>query len=245
MPRTCYLLILSTLAQFGVTMTMCVPGPAAVATLLLLATATTTSAMPTEQVDRRTSNGAASAATNSSVAPVPYSRMAHLSFQDMLMLGADAKAYGAAEGGSGGKISRATVIKRAMSWVDRKQAYSQCNTDHCGPCKYCSSYRCDCSGLVAYSWDAQPGLNTYSLRDVAKQIKKDDLKPGDVLLNYRDHVIMFAGWADNHKTKYHAIQEAGCHAAPLPPYASKTESPYPSTWDQDLFLPYRYHHIHD
>ena len=148
-------------------------------------------------------------------------------------------------------VTRTEVIKRAEKWVAEKVPYCQCSTDCCGTCKYCSipdpqtAFRCDCSGYVSHSWGLPGGLNTWTLRGVSHKIEKHMLKPGDVLLNYQEHVIMFNGWTDSGKTHYHALQEPGCNAAPLPPHACANVETYPCDWSPDLFLPYRYNHIVD
>ena len=37
-----------------------------------------------------------------------------------------------------------------------KVPYCQCNSDCCGKCPYCDSYRCDCSGYVTYALQGKP-----------------------------------------------------------------------------------------
>lgn len=113
-----------------------------------------------------------------------------------------------------------------MSWVENKVPYCQCNSDCCGKCPFCGSYRCDCSGLVAYAWNTRPGLTTHNLGSVSHRISVADLEVGDVLLNAKDHVIMFNGWVDRAKLQYHALQEAGCYGS-LPHVASNTVGTIP------------------
>ena len=126
-------------------------------------------------------------------------------------------------------ITRAEIRSRAMSWVNQKIPYCQCpgGDSCCGHCTFCGSYRCDCSGLVAYAWDTTAGLTTHNLGTVSHKINVADLQVGDALLNAAHHVILFNGWVDRPNLKYHALQEAGCNQAPLPAVASNTVAKIP------------------
>lgn len=128
---------------------------------------------------------------------------------------------------------RSAIIARAQSWVDDRIPYCQCNSDCCGPCPYCSSYRCDCSGYVTYALQLPPGQTTYTLPNYCHQISDGDLLPGDIILNVQEHVIMFAGWATLDHTAFMGYQESGCQS-PIT-VASLTQIPYPLAG----FAPYR------
>ncbi|GAA3056691.1 hypothetical protein GCM10020229_80540 [Kitasatospora albolonga] len=100
---------------------------------------------------------------------------------------------------------RHDILERAMKRVDMKLGYSQgAITD---------KYRVDCSGFVSAAWGLDPGsyggLNTTALMDpsVSEKISKNDLKPGDALIN-SGHTILFGGWVDESHTKYIAIENA-------------------------------------
>ncbi|MFJ8040331.1 hypothetical protein ACIRBX_07445 [Kitasatospora sp. NPDC096147] len=100
---------------------------------------------------------------------------------------------------------RHDILERAMKRVDMKLGYSQgAITDQ---------YRVDCSGFVSAAWGLPPGgyggLNTTALMDpsVSERISKNDLKPGDALIN-NGHTILFGGWVDESHTKYIAIENA-------------------------------------
>lgn len=54
--------------------------------------------------------------------------------------------------------------------------------------------------------DLGSGYTTFTLPQVAHEIAKDDLEPGDIMLNVQDHVVLFAGWADASKTSYWCYQ---------------------------------------
>jgi hypothetical protein len=52
----------------------------------------------------------------------------------------------------------------------------------------------DCSGLVSRCWDLPHPYSTKELPSICRKLKSwDELKPGDILLNYR-HVLLFKGW---------------------------------------------------
>lgn len=108
---------------------------------------------------------------------------------------------------------RATIIERANFWAKDPVPYSMERTaaDPNG-----KQYRADCSGFVSMAWGLKSSLSTVTLPDVAHPIKKDELKPGDILLKggpgtggANGHVAIFNGWADDSHTKYHGIEQAG------------------------------------
>jgi len=136
----------------------------------------------------------------------------------------------------------------AHDWVVRKIPYCQCSggppSECCGTCPYCAKYRCDCSGFVSYCLKASRGYTTSTLPQVSHAISKNELKPGDMLLNVQDHVVFFGGWSNSARSNYWAIQEPGCHTSG-PHYAFNSSVPYPFNWDPSLFKPYRYDYIVD
>lgn len=100
---------------------------------------------------------------------------------------------------------------------------------------------------MSWAWKLPGGLVTSTLPEVAHEIKKEDMKRGDVYLNdaVEGHVILFNGWANKEKTAFHAIQEAGCHAEGLPAHACSNIQTLPIWGEKGLFKPFRYHHITD
>ena len=137
-------------------------------------------------------------------------------------------------------ISRGEIRNRAMSWVTSKIPYCQCNSLCCGHCPYCGSYRCDCSGLVAYAWNAKPGLVTQNLLSVSHQIKVADLQVGDALLSTQHHVILFNGWHDRANLQYFALQESGCQGSyPHVAYNAVARIPGPP------YIPVRYNGVQE
>jgi len=128
-------------------------------------------------------------------------------------------------------LARATMISRAQVWVNNKVPYNQQG--------YYDGYREDCSGYVSMAWGLnKPGLTTFTLGTVSHKISKDDLQPGDILLNSAEHVVLFGGWTDSAKTHYVAFEETRPGEGTV-----KRTTPYPYWYDTNLFLPYRYNAV--
>ncbi|MFB7620876.1 hypothetical protein ACFC1F_42320, partial [Kitasatospora sp. NPDC056181] len=107
------------------------------------------------------------------------------------------------------QLSRSEAIARAQSWVGIGLQYTMDGSTYQG-------YRRDCSGYVSMSWKlGTPGLDTTSFipAGVASRIAKDDLKPGDALLNdaagAKGHVVLFDRWADAAHTSYVGFEFSG------------------------------------
>ncbi|MCX5407731.1 VCBS repeat-containing protein [Streptomyces sp. NBC_00335] len=145
----------------------------------------------------------------------------------------------------GGRISRAEVIARAKTWTDAGVPYSQTS--------YLTSfgqrYRTDCSGFVSMAWNLATsasnnwGETTPTLPSFSSSISKSELKPGDILLNPSPgndgHVVIFNGWANAERTKYHGLEEAGGRGA-----VARTVD-YPYFAGHGTFSPRRYDNITD
>jgi hypothetical protein len=124
-------------------------------------------------------------------------------------------------------IARATVLARAQSWVDLKVPYSQT--------KRFAGYRTDCSGFTSMTWmTARPGYSTRSLHVVASVVASSALMPGDALVKYNYHALVFAGWVDASHTRYVAYEEIGPATITIHDLASDIAFGY---------VPYRYKHI--
>lgn len=95
-------------------------------------------------------------------------------------------------------VDRATIIRRAQEWVDKRVPYDgdQNHLYKWGSHRYLQ----DCSGYVSWAWGLPGSYGTAVLKErFSSAIGKDDLRPGDVLLQRtRDHghVVIFAGWKD-------------------------------------------------
>jgi VCBS repeat protein len=100
----------------------------------------------------------------------------------------------------GGAISRSEVMTRAQYWVDHQPGgYSQ-SAYSPGPGGD-FDYRRDCSGYTSMSWHLNANPSTESIPDYGPQISKSDLKPGDVLNDFSDHVVIFKSWANKAHTR--------------------------------------------
>jgi hypothetical protein len=129
--------------------------------------------------------------------------------------------------------TRAEVLKRAAFWFKRGVPYSQ---QRSYPDPQGKKYRTDSSGYVSMAWGLPDSLTTQTLPTVSHPIAKDELLPGDVLLNPDRHVLIFAGWANKEKTMYVAYEQT-------PPRVQHHAVPYPSYDHRNEYLPYRYNNI--
>lgn len=98
-------------------------------------------------------------------------------------------------------FNRALVIQRAQKWAKAGVPYDQGG--------WLKNYRTDCSGFVSMAWGLDRSYVTWSLPEVAKPIAKEDLQPGDILLNTQRHVVMFGHWANSQHTAYVDYEEVG------------------------------------
>ncbi|MFJ2779449.1 hypothetical protein [Kitasatospora sp. NPDC087315] len=121
---------------------------------------------------------------------------------------------------AGPRISRSEVLSRAKSWVSLGLDYSWS--------AYHDGYRQDCSGYASMAWKlGTPGLDTTSFipSGVASRIGKEDLRPGDALLNDAagkdGHIVLFDRWANAAHTSYlgYEFSGSGVHHRTIPyPY---------------------------
>jgi len=130
--------------------------------------------------------------------------------------------------------TRSDMLVRAQSWVDARVGY---NTKAWYQNQF-GSYRQDCSGYVSMVWNLPISYVTSSLPSVSHSISKDELQPGDIMLSpiVDGHVVIFAGWSNNDRSKYWAYeQNSGSYKR-----AIKYEITYPY-WPQDTrtYSPYR------
>ncbi|SEP74724.1 hypothetical protein [Lentzea albida] len=130
-------------------------------------------------------------------------------------------------------VTRSEVIARAQSWIDAGVTYNQggCYTNRYG------DYRMDCSGMTSMAWGLSSSRTTYTLDQVSHVIPRSELKPGDALNKYDEHVAIFAGWADAARTQPIVLNHGGD-----PVYAHRT------VWSAAFaarFTPIRYDNIVD
>ena len=120
----------------------------------------------------------------------------------------------------GGRISSATVMRRAANWLRRDIAYSQDNRRARWDLGHGRRYRPDCSGFVSMAWaletrGAGRALVTWELPRVSTRIGWSRLRPGDILLRLvpenraRGHVVIFQAWVDRTRTRAWIIEQSG------------------------------------
>ncbi|WP_424213656.1 peptidoglycan-binding protein [Streptomyces sp. BI20] len=131
------------------------------------------------------------------------------------------------------RIDRATIIKRAKTWIAAQVPYSMERYWEDG-------YRQDCSGFVSMAWNLDSNEWTGSLDSFATRITKDELLPGDMLLfhnpanpNRGSHVTLFGGWADASRSHYIAYEQTK-------PTARRLITPYGYWSNAARYLPYRF-----
>jgi len=122
-----------------------------------------------------------------------------------------------------GPITRSEIISRGKYWINKHVPYNQTKfyPDPDG-----ANYRTDCSGFVAMALRATaPGTSTVGMINIAKEIKWDELQPGDFVGVLGDgtgedkgHVTLFWAWVDkNTKKKYKSLEckgtDYGCLAS--------------------------------
>ena len=128
---------------------------------------------------------------------------------------------------------RRQMMARAEHWVAQGVPYNQ-GVWHEG-------YRTDCSGYVSMCWGLRDSLVTSTMPQIAHRIAKEDLRPGDVLLNTdvaTGHVILFARWADyahNSYVGYELCPQGTLHHV----------IPYPYYSGFGVYEPYRYNNAGD
>ncbi|MEU4068419.1 hypothetical protein AB0F25_39540, partial [Streptomyces wedmorensis] len=113
----------------------------------------------------------------------------------LLVAPAPPAAAGAVSSDRGGPITRGEVIRRAQYWVDQQPPYSQ-GAYVPGPGDD-FAYRTDCSGFVAMAWHLDANPNTQGLPNFSHEIARSELRAGDILNSYYNHVIIFHEWVND------------------------------------------------
>jgi hypothetical protein len=122
------------------------------------------------------------------------------------------------------------ILIRAASWVGVPYSQSALHTNEHG------TYRTDCSGYVSMAWglsSTRGGLNTVDLVAVSEPVAKDELRPGDALIDATGdhterHATIFVGWADDRRESYWAFEQRGGHGTVIRvvpyPYGDRAEN---------------------
>lgn len=106
-------------------------------------------------------------------------------------------------------ITRQDAINRAMEWVNAHVPYDASSTHN--------GYVQGCSGLVGYAWQfPKPGGAASSELipgGYCKQISKNELQMGDIMVCPGTHELLFHSWANSDKSSYWGIELGGPHGA--------------------------------
>lgn len=143
----------------------------------------------------------------------------------------------------GGAIKRSEIINRAKYWYNNQPgSYNQSGYAYGlgGDFKY----RRDCSGYVSMAWHLNANAWTGSLADkyTVRLSSLKQLKSGDILNSYYEHVVIFDKWLDSGKTKF------GYYTFGSTPVKYRTASIYQSTLDSHRmsnYVPRRYVNVRD
>ncbi|MBC3843155.1 hypothetical protein GXW82_32025 [Streptacidiphilus sp. 4-A2] len=149
--------------------------------------------------------------------------------------------YVDASNSRGGSITRNTVMARAQSWVDERVPYNEEGywTDANG------TYREDCSGFVSMAWNLPYSRTTWTLPEVATQISKSALQPGDILDYVQEHVLLFAGWDNQSAGTFYYYAEDN-PSVPTQEYIGNINGDSNgniSGWSAGNYTAYRYNNI--
>lgn len=120
---------------------------------------------------------------------------------------------------AGPPVNQNQMFLRARTWADAKVPYSQVAKR--------DGYRQDCSGYVSMILGlskAGGGPNTRTMMGLTTQIRKNQMRPGDLVLDgdpgSAGHVVLFEGWADPMMTHYFGWEQTpsgiGRHRIPWP-----------------------------
>lgn len=135
----------------------------------------------------------------------------------------------------GGPITREEIIRRTDAWVLLGMPYSR---EDFAPDGDGHEYRQDCSGFVSLALHAERSYSTRTIQEISTPISKDELRPGDYLNAENKHVVLFLGWANAERTRYHAREASNVKGGTL-----EREVPYPYYSNESLYVPMRYKNV--
>jgi cell wall-associated NlpC family hydrolase len=128
------------------------------------------------------------------------------------------------------------VFDRARTWLTAWAGNPVPYLSSNEPATLFDGYRRDCSGYISMALGLPgPGLNTSGLAARATAITRDQLQPGDLLINtapnLRGHVVLFERWADPARTRYWAYEQTGSsdtqhRVIPYPYFGRYLMTPY-------------------
>src|SRR4051794_36361487 len=105
-----------------------------------------------------------------------------------------------------------------------------------------SSTNTDCSGFVSMAWKLGRSYSTRTLGAVSRPITKAALKPGDALLSYDNHVVLFVLWADTAHIRYVGREQT---SSITPTGTIERTIPYPYFTRQSSYHPVRADNVVD
>ncbi len=144
-------------------------------------------------------------------------------------------------------MSRSLVMYRAEKWVAQRIPYSQSayRTLDGRSVGMSTGWRTDCSGFTSMAWNTfKPGYSTRTLQQTSYKITKEQLLPGDALVSYNYHAVIFGGWANPEHTKFYEYQ-MGSEVTDGDGTGMRVENyPGPSPADRP-YIPYRLKGIGD
>ena len=145
-----------------------------------------------------------------------------------------------------GAISRAFIMQRAETWVNKRIPYSQTGWANLAGDIVTSpslGWRRDCSGFASMCWGlSTPGAYTWTWRNYGEAIDKAVLQPGDALVSPRNHAVLFGGWADAAHATYYCYEmsySASKNSTPTPDGTRVKVTPYPYWGGDYTYAPYR------
>ncbi len=140
-------------------------------------------------------------------------------------------------------LTRSVVMARAQQWVDQVIPYSQTGwANDVGTIVTSPSqgWRRDCSGFTSMSWNLpKPGASTRTLSGYATAVTKESLQPGDALVAYNYHAVVFGGWADPQRYSYYAYEMSSSESSRTGDGTVVRVTPYPYWGYNTAFRPYR------
>jgi putative cell wall-binding protein len=156
----------------------------------------------------------------------------------IMLLGTSSPAFAA--------IARSTVMARAQQWVEQAIPYSQTGWADVSGTTVTSpklGWRRDCSGFTSMAWNLPlPGESSRTLQYRADLINKAALQPGDALISYNNHAVVFGGWSDAEQTSYFALEmssSASKVSTIAPDGTIARVTPYPYWGYNATYIPYR------
>ncbi|MDZ4655031.1 MAG: cell wall-binding repeat-containing protein [Coriobacteriia bacterium] len=140
-------------------------------------------------------------------------------------------------------MSRNLVMARAQQWAGCVIPYSQTGwANEIGEIVESSllGWRRDCSGFTSMGWNLpKPGASTRTLQYYGTLITKEALQPGDAMVSYNNHAVVFGGWADPQRYSYYAYEMSSSESSKTGDGTVVRVTPYPYWGYNTAFKPYR------